>query len=135
MKEVSRPGQESYFELLLSAILIGVTCMWLGSCFVIHDAYYVDRQVYYTQNPFSPNATGTDYISKAFRSVAFVSAQLPLNATDRSVMEDLHNQTNQTLINLKRAVTNAGGFMRNVLKVTVYLLVQLVDDAGYRERA
>jgi hypothetical protein len=41
--------------------------------------------VYQTQSTLSPNATGKDYISRAFRNLAFISAQMPVNASDSSI--------------------------------------------------
>jgi hypothetical protein len=79
---VSKPN---HFYGLMSAVIIAVTCLWLGSLFMIHDAYYLDRNVYQTQSTLSPNATGKDYISRAFRNLAFISAQMPVNASDSSI--------------------------------------------------
>lgn len=111
---------------MLMAIFIGVTCMWLGTCFVIYSRTSVNRQAGHTFNAFAVNATDTDYIAGSFRKTAFVSAQMPLNSTNSTniTMEaDISNQTNQTMINLHKAITNVGGFLKNVLKVNVFMFV------------
>lgn len=108
--------------------------MFVASCFMIHDAYYVDRQVYETQNAFSANATGTDYISRAFRNVAFISAQLPVNPAEKTMAENITDQTNQVLYNLAKTVTSTGGFMRNVLKINFFLLVSPDLTLGHCSR-
>lgn len=51
----------------------------------------------------------------------YVSGQLPINAADGSMPEDIKGQTTQSLENVKAILTEAGASMGNVVKTTVFL--------------
>lgn len=51
----------------------------------------------------------------------YVSGQLPINAADGSMPEDIKGQTTQSLENVKAILAEAGATMDNVVKTTVFL--------------
>lgn len=51
----------------------------------------------------------------------YVSGQLPINAADGSMPEDIKAQTTQSLENVKAILAEAGATMDNVVKTTVFL--------------
>ncbi len=51
----------------------------------------------------------------------YVSGQLPINAADGSMPEDIKAQTTQSLENVKAILAEAGASMDNVVKTTVFL--------------
>lgn len=51
----------------------------------------------------------------------YVSGQLPINAADGTMPEDIKAQTVQSLENVKAILAEAGASMGNVVKTTVFL--------------
>lgn len=61
--------------------------------------------------------------SQAVRTgnLIFVSGQLPINAVDGSMPEDIKGQTAQSIANIKSILAEAGATLDNVVKTTVFL--------------
>lgn len=69
----------------------------------------------------APKAIGP--YSQAIRAgdFLFVSGQLPMNPKTESIPDTIEEQTQQSLLNLKAIIEEAGGSISNVVKTVVYL--------------
>jgi enamine deaminase RidA (YjgF/YER057c/UK114 family) len=92
---------------------------------MISDAYYIDRQVYAVESPYSAFNVPPAYDSKLYRGISTTSLQLPINPADNSTMTEILGQTLLAMQNLQLVVTASGGFMKNILKCTIVLHVNI----------
>lgn len=58
---------------------------------------------------------------KASGDMLFVSGQLPINAVNGEMPNDVLEQTKQSLTNLKAIVEESGASMENIVKTTIFL--------------
>lgn len=69
----------------------------------------------------APGAIGPYSQAIAANGFLYVSGQLPINAADGSMPEDIKAQTKQSLENVKAILAEAGATLDNVVKTTVFL--------------
>lgn len=69
----------------------------------------------------APGAIGPYSQAIAANGFLYVSGQLPINAADGSMPEDIEGQTTQSLENVKAILAEAGATLDNVVKTTVFL--------------
>lgn len=81
----------------------------------------------------APAAIGAYSQATAFRDIAFLSGQIPLDpATMELVSDDIEAQIAQVFDNLTAVAAAAGGSLDDILKLTVYL-IDLGDFARVNE--
>lgn len=69
----------------------------------------------------APGAIGPYSQAVVANGFAYVSGQLPINAADGSMPEDIKAQTAQSIENIKAILAEVGATLDNVVKSTVFL--------------
>lgn len=69
----------------------------------------------------APGAIGPYSQAVVANGFAYVSGQLPINAADGTMPEDIKAQTAQSIENIKAILAEVGATLDNVVKSTVFL--------------
>lgn len=71
----------------------------------------------------APSAIGpySQGIKITSKDIVYVSGQLPINPKTSEMPEDVASQTEQSILNIKAILEEAGFSLENVVKTTVYL--------------
>ena len=71
----------------------------------------------------APSAIGpyAQAIKSTSSNTVYVSGQLPINPETSKMPDTIEKQTEQSLLNLKAIIEEAGSSLENVVKTTVYL--------------
>lgn len=69
----------------------------------------------------APGAIGPYSQAVQTGNLIFVSGQLPINASNGEMPEDIKSQTRQSIENIKAILAEAGATLDNVVKTTVFL--------------
>lgn len=78
------------------------------------------KQIIRTTN--APKAIGTYSQAVKASNIVYISGQIPLDPnTMELVSEDIKEQINQVFKNLAEITSAAGGYLKDIVKLTVYL--------------